>query len=93
MNAGDPANGNTAHRSQEFAASGSNQTKKEESTMAATFELYIDKAGEYRWRLRHQNGQIIADSGEGYTTKANAVNGIESVKENASGAPIKDQTV
>lgn len=60
--------------------------------MAATFELYKDRAGEYRWRLRHENGQIIADSGEGYTTKAGAMNGIESVKENAAGAPIEDQT-
>ncbi len=59
--------------------------------MAATFELYRDKAGEYRWRLRHQNRQIIADSGEGYTTKASAMNGIESVKENAPTAPIEDQ--
>ena len=48
--------------------------------MAATFELYKDRAEEYRWRLRHENRQIIADSGEGYTTKANALNGIESVK-------------
>jgi len=61
--------------------------------MAATFELYKDRAGEYRWRLRHENGQIIADSGEGYTTKANAMNGIESVKTNAPAAPIEDQTV
>jgi uncharacterized protein YegP (UPF0339 family) len=60
--------------------------------MAATFELYKDKAGEFRWRLVHQNGQIIADSGEGYTTKANALNGIDSVRENAPAAPIEDQT-
>ena len=60
--------------------------------MAAKFELYKDKAGEYRWRLRHQNGNIIADSGEGYTTKANAINGLESVKENGPTAPIDDQT-
>jgi uncharacterized protein YegP (UPF0339 family) len=60
--------------------------------MAATFELYTDKAGEYRWRLRHQNGNIIADSGEGYTTKDNAINGLESVKENAPDAPVEDQT-
>ena len=59
--------------------------------MAADFELYTDKAGEYRWRLRHQNGEIIA-SGEGYTTKASALNGIESVKKNAPDAPIEDQT-
>ena len=60
--------------------------------MAATFELYKDRAEEYRWRLRHENGNIIADSGEGYTTKANAINGIESVKENAPTASIDDQT-
>lgn len=60
--------------------------------MAATFELYKDKADEYRWRLRHQNGQIIADSGEGYTSKSGATNGIDSVKENAPSAPIEDQT-
>jgi len=60
--------------------------------MAATFKLYLDRAGEFRWRLVHQNGQIIADSGEGYTTKANAINGINSVKENAPTAPIEDQT-
>ncbi len=60
--------------------------------MAATFELFKDRAGEFRWRLRHENRQIIADSGEGYTTKANAINGIESVKENAPTASTEDQT-
>ncbi len=40
--------------------------------MAGTceFELYKDSAGQYRWRLRSANGQIIATGGEGYTTKA-----------------------
>jgi len=60
--------------------------------MAATFELYKDSAGEWRWRLRHQNGNIIADSGEGYSDKAAAVNGIDSVKENAPSAPVEDQS-
>jgi uncharacterized protein YegP (UPF0339 family) len=60
--------------------------------MAATFEVYKDRAGEYRWRLRHQNGNVIADSGEGYVTKSGAINGIESVKENAPDAPVEDQT-
>jgi len=60
--------------------------------MAATFELYQDRAGEYRWRLVHENGNIIADSGQGYTAKENAKNGIESVKENAPDAPVKDRT-
>jgi amphi-Trp domain-containing protein len=57
----------------------------------ATFELYEDSAGQWRWRLRHDNGNIIADSGEGYTTKANAKNGIESVKKNAPGGRIEEQ--
>ncbi len=60
--------------------------------MAATFELYVDEANEYRWRLVHQNGNIIADSGEGYTSKDNAINGLESVKENAPSAPVEDKT-
>jgi len=58
--------------------------------MAGKFELYQDKAGEYRWRFRHQNGNNIADSYEGYKTKANAINGIESVKKNVALANIKD---
>ena len=60
--------------------------------MAGTFQLYKDKFLEFRWRLVHQNGQIIADSGEGYTTKDNAENGIQSVKTNAPSAPIEDLT-
>jgi uncharacterized protein YegP (UPF0339 family) len=60
--------------------------------MAATFKLYKDKSGEYRWRLVHQNGQIIADSAEGYSSKSNAENGIQSVKDNAPDAPIEDLT-
>lgn len=59
--------------------------------MAATFELYKDREEKYRWRLIHENGNIIADSGQGYTTKENAKNGIESVKENAPDAPVEDQ--
>ena len=57
----------------------------------ATFELYEDKASEWRWRLRHDNGNIIADSGEGYGKKANARNGIQSVKQNAAGADVEEQ--
>lgn len=56
--------------------------------MSATFEIFVDRAGEWRWRLRHQNGRVIADSGEGYTTRENCLNGIESVKTNSPGAPL-----
>nr|WP_276410933.1 HVO_2922 family protein [Halomicroarcula sp. XH51] len=58
--------------------------------MAATFELYTDTADQWRWRLRHANGNIIADSGEGYASKAKAKQGIESVKTNAPEAAIEE---
>jgi uncharacterized protein len=59
--------------------------------MAAEFEVYKDKAGEYRFRLKAGNGQVIA-VGEGYTTKAACLNGIESVRKNAPEAKLDDQT-
>ena len=48
----------------------------------ATFELYTDKAGQFRFRLKAGNGENILAS-QGYTTKASALNGIDSVKTNA----------
>ncbi|WP_417674267.1 YegP family protein [Pseudodonghicola sp.] len=50
--------------------------------MAGKFELYKDKAGEFRFRLKAGNGQIILAS-EGYKQRASAENGIDSVKKNA----------
>jgi uncharacterized protein len=61
--------------------------------MAAKFEIYKGKIGDFHWRLTHTNGQIIANSGEGYTTKVNAVKGIQSVKENAPNAETYDKTL
>jgi uncharacterized protein YegP (UPF0339 family) len=58
--------------------------------MTATFELYRDKADDWRWRLRHSNGNVIADGGEGYASKAKAKQGIESVKSNAPDAAIEE---
>ena len=53
------------------------------------FEMYTDKAGEFRFRLKARNGEIIAVS-EGYKAKASCENGIESVKKNAPEAPIEE---
>ena len=55
--------------------------------MAAKFELYKDKKGEFRFRLVAPNGQTIAVS-EGYKTKDSAKNGIDSIKKNAPSAEI-----
>ena len=54
------------------------------------FEMYIDKTGEYRFRLKATNGQTIATS-EGYGAKAGCLNGIDSVKRNAPDAEIDEQ--
>ncbi|MBR3953528.1 MAG: YegP family protein [Oscillospiraceae bacterium] len=48
------------------------------------FEIYNDKAGEFRFRLKARNGEIILAS-EGYKTKASCENGIESVRKNSAG--------
>lgn len=54
------------------------------------FEVYADKAGEFRFRLKAGNGQVIAVS-EGYKAKASCLNGIESVKKNAPDAEIVEE--
>ena len=51
------------------------------------FEWYCDKAGQFRFRLKAANGEIIAVS-EGYASKEGAVKGIESIKKNAPIAKI-----
>ena len=56
------------------------------------FEVYTDKAGEYRFRLKATNGEIIAVS-EGYKALAGCMNGIESTKKNAADAEIVEQDV
>ena len=45
------------------------------------FQIFQDKSGEYRWRMRAANGQVIATSGEGYKAKADAAWGIEVCKQ------------
>ena len=54
------------------------------------FEVYADKAGEFRFRLKATNGQVIAVS-EGYKALASCMNGIESVKKNAADATIVEE--
>jgi uncharacterized protein YegP (UPF0339 family) len=57
--------------------------------MAGKFEVYEDKSGKFRFRLKASNGQIVA-SGEAYESKAAARKGCESVQKAADGAPIEE---
>lgn len=55
------------------------------------FEIYKDKAGEFRFRIRASNGNILASS-EGYSAKASAQNAIDRIKSDAATAEVEDQT-
>lgn len=55
------------------------------------FEVYTDKAGKFRFRLKASNGEIIA-VGEAYSSKSACMNGIESVRKNAANATIEEVT-
>ena len=61
-----------------------------EAATCPKFEIYTDKAGEFRFRLKARNGEIILAS-EGYKAKASCENGIESVRKNAPEAEIVEE--
>ena len=69
------------------------QPQRKESPMK--IEIYEDKAGEYRWRLKARNGRIIAIPGEGYTRKRDCYRAVcvlfPAIRESLS-IPIKDLT-
>lgn len=59
--------------------------------MPYKFEMYKDKAGEFRFRFRAPNGQLMF-SGEGYKKKQGALKAIESIKKNVPNAEVNEQT-
>ena len=52
------------------------------------FEVYTDKGGEFRFRLKARNGEVIAAS-EGYKAKVSCLNGVDSVRRNAPDAAVE----
>jgi uncharacterized protein YegP (UPF0339 family) len=55
--------------------------------MAGKFEVYEDKAGKFRFRLKAGNGQVVA-VGEDYESKSAAIKGCEAVQRAADGAAV-----
>ncbi len=55
--------------------------------MAARFEVYEDKSGDFRFRLKAGNGEVVA-TGQGYSSKAGAKAGCEAVQRAAAAAEI-----
>ena len=58
--------------------------------MAHTFAIYKDKAGEFRVRFKYNSETMF--STQGYSSKASAVNAIESIKKNGPGAATEDNS-
>ena len=61
-----------------------------EKAVNPKFEVYEDKAGEYRFRLKARNGEVIAVS-EGYKAVKSCLNGVESVRKNAPDAEVVNE--
>src|ERR687898_1948459 len=55
----------------------------------AKFEIYRDAGGEYRWRLRPDNNEVVA-SGEGYRSRDDCEHAVELIKEQAPQAEVTD---
>jgi uncharacterized protein len=55
-----------------------------------TYYVYRDRLNQYRWQLVHDNGNIIADSGEGYYNRSDCINGIN-LTATSGGSPIRDR--
>ena len=60
--------------------------------MKPRFEVYKDKAGEYRWRFRAKNGRIMADSAEGYNVKTDCLGAINMLQAQFPNAEIEHLT-
>lgn len=58
--------------------------------MPYKFEVYKDKAGEYRFRFKAPNGEKMFGS-EGYSSKSSAMSAIESIKKNSPGASVEEE--
>jgi len=57
----------------------------------ARFEIYRDEGGEYRWRFRANNNEIVA-SGEGYLSRQDCEHAVQLIKEQAPQADVTDDT-
>ena len=92
---GPNAEGESATRSESAAASESDPQDRSSGTVTgrtSRFEIYEDRAAEWRWRLVHWNGNIVADSGEGYASRSNAKRAARSVMRTAPTAAIVNRS-
>jgi uncharacterized protein YegP (UPF0339 family) len=65
---------------------------KGKAAATAVFELYTDSAGEFRFRLKDEEGALLATSGKGYKAKADCQKVIDAIKRDAAKAKVEDDT-
>jgi uncharacterized protein YegP (UPF0339 family) len=75
----------------ELSAAQDKGKDKGKPAATATFELYKDKAGEFRFRFKDGEGNLLASSGKGYETKADCQKVIDAIKREAARAKVDDQ--
>ena len=69
------------------------QDKKDKAAATtAVFEVYKDRGGEFRFRLKDADGNLLAISGKGYDKKADCQAAIDAIKKDAAKAKVEDQT-
>ena len=78
------AGGETATLSDPQASGRAGAKDDSAPSRSLTFEIYQDKSGEHRWRLKATNGQIIATSGQGYKDKRDRDGAIERIQKDAA---------
>lgn len=78
-------------RNAPIAALENQTTEGYETAKNPKFQVYKDKAGEFRFRLTAQNGEIIAAASEGYKRLDSCLNGIDSVRRNADSPVVEEE--
>jgi uncharacterized protein YegP (UPF0339 family) len=73
-------------------SSAQDKKDKGKDKASAVFELYKDNAGEFRFRLKDDEGNLLATSGKGYKAKADCQRAIDLIKATAARAKVDDQT-
>ena len=69
------------------------QDKKDKApATAAVFEVYKDRGGEFRFRLKDAEGNLLAISGKGYDKKADCQKVIDTIKQTAAKAKVEEDT-
>jgi uncharacterized protein YegP (UPF0339 family) len=81
----------TASSGEAFSSAGSARTAAKNFVAKCgtwDFEIYADKSGSHRWRAVSGNGQTVASSGQGFSTRSNARRAAFNVRDKGGAAAV-----